>query len=490
MAAPAAAAPAPTASPLTHRESQQIVWGILLPVFMGSLDSTILASALPTIGRDLGDVHLLPWLITAYLIASTAVTPLYGKISDIHGRRRTVMAALVIYMAGSLICALAPNLLVLIFGRVVHGLGGGALTSMGMAVLGDLAAPKDRGRYYSYFSATYTTAGACGPALGGFISDYVHWSAIFWLNIPMGIVALRLTSERLRRLPRHERPHRLDIVGAVLIVAASVAFMLGLTLAGTRYPWLSPQILGLAGAALALGTLFVIRLLTAPEPLIPVSILSDPVARCALTANTFGWAPIVGLNVFMPTYLQSVLGLSATTAGLSLMVIMVALNTSAGLTGQVIGRVVHYKRLPMLGLVIAIVTLLIMGWNAQGLTVWSVAALLAVLGVGFGPVPPVAMVSLQNTVEAHHLGTAVGTLSFLRNLCATIVVSIFGALVLVGSARVLPRGVDGLALPAERFAHVFYVAAASLVVSLIALLLMKEKPLRSNRPATGGDAQD
>ena len=313
----------PPASPLTHREAQQIVWGILLPVFMGSLDSTILASALPTIGRDLGDVHLLPWLITAYLIASTAVTPLYGKISDIHGRRRTVIAALTIHMAGSLICALAPNLLVLIFGRVVHGLGGGGLTSMGMAVLGDLAAPKDRGRYYSYFSATYTTAGACGPALGGFISDYVHWSAIFWLNIPLGIIALWLTSERLRKLPRHERPHRLDVIGAVLIVAASVAFMLGLTLGGSRYPWLSPQVLGLAGAALALGTLFVLRLLTAPEPLIPVSILSDPVARCALAANTFGWAPIVGLNVFMPTYLQSVLGLSATSAGLTLMVIMV-----------------------------------------------------------------------------------------------------------------------------------------------------------------------
>jgi MFS family permease len=145
----------------------------------------------------------------------------------------------------------------------------------------------------------------------------------------------------------------------------------------------------------------------------------------------------------------------------------------------------------MLGLLIAIATLLVMGWNAQSLTPWSVAGLLAVLGLGFGPVPPVAMVSLQNTVEAHHLGTAVGTLSFLRNLCATIIVAIFGALVLTGSARVLPRGVDGLALPAERFTHVFYVAAASLVVSLVALLLMKEKPLRSNRPATAsGDAQD
>src|SRR5580704_16184398 len=160
--------------PLTHAQTQRIVYGVLLPVFLGSLDSTILASALPTIGRDLGEIHLLPWLITAYLIASTAVTPLYGKISDISGRRVTLMAAIAVYIAGSLVCALAPNLLVLILGRVIHGIGGGGLTSMGMVVLGDLAAPKDRGRYYAYFSATYTTSGACGPALGGFISDYVH----------------------------------------------------------------------------------------------------------------------------------------------------------------------------------------------------------------------------------------------------------------------------------------------------------------------------
>ncbi len=483
-----AAAAAPL--PLTHREARQIMFGILLPVFMGSLDATILASALPTIGRDLGDVHLLPWLITAYLIASTAVTPLYGKISDIHGRRVTVIAALVVHMAGSLICALSPNLMVLIAGRVVHGLGGGGLTSMGMAVLGDLAAPKDRGRYYAWFSATYTTAGACGPVLGGFISDYVHWSAIFWLNIPLGVVALGLTSTWLRRLPRHERSHRLDIAGAVLIVAASVAFMLALTMGGTRYPWLSPQTLGFAGSGLTLGVLFVMRLRTAPEPLIPISILSDPVARCALVANTFGWAPIVGLNVFMPTYLQSVLGLSATAAGLSLMVIMVTLNTSAGFTGQLLGRVTHYKRLPMCGLVLAIATLLTMGWNARALDPWSVEVLLAVLGIGFGPVPPLAMVALQNTVAVHHLGTAVGTLSFLRNLGATMLVAIFGAVVLAGAADEHVRGVTDLVVPAVGFARIFYASAASLAISLVALALMVEKPLRSNSPAGAPSAED
>src|SRR5262249_318103 len=152
----------------------------------------------------------LPWLITAYLIANTAVTPLYGKISDIHGRRTTLLIAVSMYMLGSLVCALAPNMLVLILGRILHGLGGGGLTATAMVVLGDVAAPRDRGLYYGYFSVTYTTAGACGPALGGFIAEYLHWSVIFWINIPLGLIAITLTLTLLRHLPRRERPHKLD----------------------------------------------------------------------------------------------------------------------------------------------------------------------------------------------------------------------------------------------------------------------------------------
>src|SRR3954465_11684031 len=201
---------------LSHKQARLIVFGMLLPVFMGSLDNTILASALPTIGRDFGDSHSLPWLITIYLLASTAVVPLYGKISDIHGRRFTLRIAIAIYMVGSLLCALAPNMLVLILGRALHGLGGGGLASMGAVVLGDVAAPKERGRYYAYFAVIYTTAGASGPALGGFSPAPIHWSAVFWINMTLGFLALFITLPILRRLPRHEHPHRLDIMGSVL----------------------------------------------------------------------------------------------------------------------------------------------------------------------------------------------------------------------------------------------------------------------------------
>jgi MFS family permease len=460
---------------LTHGETRLIVLGMLLPIFMGSLDQTILASALPTIGRDLGDVHELPWLITAYLLASTALIPLYGKIADIRGRAFALRIAIALHLGGSLLCALAPSMLVLILGRSLQGLGGGGLASMGVVVLGDVAAPRERGRYYAYFAVTYTTAGACGPALGGFLADHLHWSAIFWINIPLGLAALAVTSTLLRGLPRHERPHRLDVIGAVLIVAASVSFMLGLNLAGVRFAWVSLPTAALFGCALILGALFVARLITAPEPLIPISVLLDPVVRYAFVANALGWGSIVALNIFLPSYLQTVVGLSATDAGLNLMVLMVTLNISAGVAGQVLGRVVHYKTLPMIGLVVTIAAVAILGWRAENPDLWGFELLLILIGAGFGPLPSLAQVAVQNSVERHQLGITMGAMNFLRSLLGTIMVAAFGAIVLAGTA---PLAEPAALTTAQAFAWVFYADAGCIAVALLAVALMAERTLQ------------
>jgi EmrB/QacA subfamily drug resistance transporter len=471
---------------LTHRQALLIVLGVLLPTFMGSLDQTILVTALPTIGRDFQDMHSLPWLITAYLLASTATIPLYGKIADIHGRRFTLRIAIVTYMAGSLVCALAPNMLVLIFGRVLHGLGGGGLSSMGMIVLGDLVSPKERGRYYGYFAATYTTAGGSGPLLGGLIADHLHWSVIFWINIPMGLAALAITASLLRRLPRYERPHLLDFIGAALIVIASVAFMLALNLAGVRYPWASAPILALIAVALITGVLFVVRLLTTPEPLIPIAILKNPIVRCAIAANAFGWGSIVGLNVFLPMYLQGVMGLSPTQAGLSLMVLMLALNTSGGLAGQVLGRVRHYKLLPMGALLVSIVAITTLALHANSMTPLWFGLTLIFVGAGFGPIPSLTAVAMQNVVPRHQLGISVGTMNFSRNLFATMLIAVFGAIVLAGAPAGQSLGsAFEAADPAVAFSRLFFVAAASMAVALIAIVLMEEKPLRTGAELDG-----
>jgi EmrB/QacA subfamily drug resistance transporter len=459
---------------LTHRETMLVVLGVLLPVFMGSLDNTILASALPTIGREYGEVHNLPWLITAYLIANTAITALYGKFSDIHGRRITLIIAISTYMAGSIVCALAPNMTVLILGRVLHGFGGGGLTSTGMVVLGDIAAPRDRGKYYGYFSAAYTTAGACGPALGGAIAEYLHWSVIFWMNVPLGLIALTMTLTLLRRLPRYERRHKLDFVGAALIMAASSSFMLALSMGGNTYPWGSTPILALFATALVLGTAFVIRLRTAPEPLIPLAILSDRQVRLSVAINTFGWGPIVGLNIFLPIYLQNIMGMAPASAGISVLVLAVSLNVSAGISGTILPRLKHYKIIPMLGLSFAIAAVLALAWRAKNMTLTEFEVLLVLIGLGFGCIPPLASTALQNNVSVHTFGSAVATMQFSRNLYATMVVAVFGVIVLTAT------GIDASGVAqysAEGFVRVFIAVAASFAVSLLAIALLEEKPL-------------
>ncbi len=467
----------PTAAKLTHRDTMLVVFGVLLPVFMGSLDSTILASALPSIGREFGEVHNLPWLITAYLIANTTSTTLYGKISDIHGRRATLLISISLYMLGSLVCALAPNMFVLILGRVLHGLGGGGLTSTGMVVLGDIAAPKDRGKYYGYFSATYTTAGACGPALGGFLAEYLHWSVIFWINIPMGMVALALALTLLKKLPRHEQPHKLDFLGASLIMTAGVAFMLALSMGGVRYPWTSPAILALFALSAIVGAAFVWRLLTAPEPLIPLAFFSSPVTRLTIAANAFGWGAVVGLHIFLPIYLQNVVGMTPFTAGMSIIMLAIALNLSAGITGTLLPRMTHYKAIPIAGMVVAIAALLVLAWRANSVSLLEFEILLLLIGAGFGGVPPLSATLLQNSVPISTFGTAVATMQFSRNLYCTMMVAAFGAIVLTGP---VDGGVAALGYSPEGFVRIFYAAAASFALALVAIVLIEAKPLQTS----------
>jgi MFS family permease len=474
-------------SSLSHKEARVIVFGVMLPVFMGSLDNTNLATALPTIGREFNDVHNLSWLITVYLLAATAVVPLYGKLADIYGRKVTLRIAITMYMIGSLVCALAPNMFVLILGRALHGLGGGGLSTMGAVVLGDVVAPKERGYYYAYFAVVYTTAGALGPAIGGFFAEHLHWSAIFWCNIALGFTALIVTSVLLRKLPRHERPHRLDVIGAVLIVAASISFMLAVNLGGVRVAWTSPAILALFAAAAIIGFLFFKRLTTAPEPLIPIEVLRNRNVRLATTAHAFGWSSIVGLNIFMPQYLQNVAGLTPTSAGLTLITFMISLNISAGFSGYMLGHMVHYKLLPMAGLSVAICSILVMAWNVDSVSLIGFELMMVVIGLGFGGMPGLTQVVVQNSVERHQLGISVGTMTFNRNLLSTFMVAVFGAIVAgfsVGSGQGAPGGLGGAlakdaALAAEAYRHVFFATAATMTVALIAIILIEEKPLQS-----------
>src|ERR1051326_5170549 len=290
-------------SPLAHAEIRTIVLGILLAMFLGALDQTIIATALPTIGRELSDVESLSWIVTAYLLTATAATPLYGKLSDIHGRRAMLLVAIAIFVAASVLCALAPNMGVLIVGRALQGLGGGGLLSLAQVIVGDVVLPLERGRYQGYISIVFGVASIGGPVIGGFFAQHLHWSLIFWINLPIGLLAFVMTNSVLKRLPRHERPHRLDVAGAIVMVAATVLLLLALTWGGTRFPWASPQILALLAGSILLWALFAFRLITAREPFLPLTLLTNPVVGFGTASVACVFGTMIGLSIFVDMHL-------------------------------------------------------------------------------------------------------------------------------------------------------------------------------------------
>ena len=476
-----AAAPA-----LDHAAIRSIILGILLAMFLAALDQTIVATALPTIGRELRDFEHLSWVVTAYLLAGTAVTPLYGKLSDIHGRRAVMLVAIGIFVLGSLACALAPSMLVLILGRALQGLGGGGLISLAQTIIADIVAPKERPRYMGLIASVFAASSILGPVLGGILAEYWHWSMIFWINLPLGAAAWWMTFASLRRLPRHERRHRIDVLGAVLIVAATIAFMLALNWGGTRYPWLSPQVGLLLLAAAMMAGLFALRLVTAAEPLLPVEVLLNPVVGMAIVSASFAMGTFIGLSIVVPLYVQMVLGLSASGAGLALIPFAAGVMAGATLAGRMMMHLRHYKRPALLGLLVAIAGLLVLALAAGALNVLAVELLTAVIGVGVGTILPVTTIAAQNAVELHELGTATGVLNFFRSLGGAIAVALFGAILLSGLG-VEAGGLELLAAvgaghgpqAAPVFGRVFATAALGLALGGLALLRMAERPLRA-----------
>lgn len=465
--------------PLTHRERMWIVAGALLPVLLGSMDGTVVSSVLPTIGRELGSVNNLSWVATANLLTMTVMTPLYGKISDIIGRRATLLCAISVFMLGSLISATAPTLAMMIAGRAAQGLGAGGLTTVAMTTLADIAPPKERGRYYTYFSIVYISSGAMGPLWGGFAAEHLGYQAIFWANIPLGFLALGAVATLLKRLPRHDRPHRLDILGACLITGASSTWIFALNTGGHDFAWGSPQIIGLGCASALFWIAFVYRLTTAPEPLIPLGILRNRIVLSATLCNGVGWAAVVALNIYLPLYLQAVGGLSPSASGASMMMLMATVNGGALVGAQIASRVKHYKYPPMASLLVCVAACFWLAWRARSVGMVEFQLILLAIGLGFGPAAPVSTVALQNAVELHQLGVASGTTSFVRSLIATALVAAFGVMVLGGGTResIFAEPVAA----ADKFSLVFITAGGVFFLAFLALACMEERPLQSER---------
>jgi MFS family permease len=482
---------AASAAPLSPAAVRSIIAGIMLAMFLSALEQTIVAPALPTIGSKLGDIGNLPWVAAAYLLGATAATPLFGKLSDIHGRRRILLTGVSIFIAGSAACALAPTMGALIAARAFQGIGGGSILPISQAIIADLVSPRERAAYQAQSSVIFMTAGVAGPLLGGVLTDRLHWSLIFWINLPMGALALLMCDRALRRLPRHDRPHPLDWIGASIMVAAALTLMLAMTWGGSRFPWRSWPIGVLLTGSAVLWLAFAWRIVTAPEPFVPLKVLSDRTVTGAVIASFFSIGTITGLSFFMPLYLELSLRATALTSGIVLIAFMIGITLGALAAGAGLARYRHYKWIPLGGLLVAVGALSTLAANIK-LPFAAVAAVLLLLGSGIGPMYPVTTVLVHNAVPAHQTGVATGSLNFFRLLGGTIVVAGFGAIILghggpVGlvALQTALRGAGTAAGGAAAdFSAVFVAACICLAASFAALLMVEERPLRG--PDIGG----
>jgi EmrB/QacA subfamily drug resistance transporter len=479
---------------LTHEEIRAIVLGIMLAMFLGALDQTIVATALPTIGRRLGDLGDLSWVVTAYLLTATAVTPLYGKLSDIHGRRATMLTAIGLFMAGSLACALATSMQALIWARALQGMGGGGLVALAQTIIADIVSPRERGRYQGYIGAVFATSSVGGPVLGGFLTQHLDWSLIFWINIPLGFAALGMTASVLNRVPFHPRKHRLDVLGAVLMMGAAIALLLALSWGGRRFDWISLQVGELLLLSAILWGLFAWRLIVTVEPFLPLSVLGNPVVRCAALTGACNMGTLVGLTIFVPLYFEVVRHLSASESGMALIPLMGASVVFSTIAGRLMVHVTHYKRLPLIGCSLGILSLAALAiWPAE-MPIALVLFLLFVVGSGVGTLFPISTVGMQNAVSQSQMGITTGAANFFRALFSSLVVAILGAIVLGGLGGVTGMSIEMLARSASTaelafaFRFVFVACALVMTFGLAFLIGMEERPLRGPSPSASAEA--
>jgi EmrB/QacA subfamily drug resistance transporter len=478
---------------LSKRQVIGVIGGLALAMFLGALNQTIIATPLPTIGRAFDDFENLSWVVISYLLTSTVVAPLYGKLSDVYGRRGMMLVALGVFMAGSAASAAAPSMLMLILARGLQGLGGGGIVPLTQSILADVVPPRERGYYQAYTGSVWIIAGALGPYLGGVIAEHLHWSVIFWLNIPLGVVAVLLSSRQLKLVPRHERAHQIDGIGAALMMAAATALLLALTWGGTRYPWLSQQIITLIVAAVVLSAAFIWWALKVPEPFLPIAVLTNPIMCVGTVATSCTQGISIGLTIYVPLYYELVHGLSASDSGLALIPIVMMTTPGSYLSGRAMLYMNRYKWVPIVMLSLASIALTLLAFYPL-MPVWAVAVVMCLVGLGTGSSYPVVTVSIQNAVAHHQIGVAMGAMNFFRSLASSFVVAVMSAIMLANLGAAPQRGASSAVLAiaenattaqlARTFSYIFLVAVAFMVISVVALVIMEERPLRTTVLAT------
>ena len=482
-----------------------VLWALLISLFLSALDSTIIATALPTIVGDLGGLDHIAGVFTAYLLSSTVSVPLFGKISDIYGRRGIFQVTIVIFLVGSMLAGMAQTMTQLILFRGVQGIGGGGLLAMTFTILGDILSPRERPKYMGYFTGVFAAASVVGPLIGGFFVDNLSWRWVFYVNIPIGLVALLVTGKYLR-VPDPSVRRPIDVLGSILFAVAVTTLLLGATWGGTEYAWTSPTIVGLFSAGVLFSALFLLQERRAEEPLLPLRMFKNDIFSVAIVMGVlFGSVMVVG-SVFLPLFLQVVRGVSATSSGFLLVPMMGGVLVGSTYGGRHITNTGRYRMFPIYGGAMCIAGIAMLSLIDINTTRTFVSIGMCILGLGIGTASPVMTLAVQNVAARGDMGAATSAVNFFRSLGSAFGVAIFGA---VQSARFhavlaarLPSGAvvgdnilnspkSVLAMPApvrqaiqEAVASgvgvVFKCALPVIILGFLVSFLLREVPLRDD----------
>ncbi|HEX5267195.1 MAG TPA: MDR family MFS transporter, partial [Acidimicrobiales bacterium] len=502
----------------SHRRIMIIYSGLMLGMLLAALDQTIISTALPTIVGDLGGLNHLSWVVTSYLVTSTCSTLLWGKLGDLYGRKVVFQAAIVIFLIGSALSGLSNTMIMLIVFRGVQGLGAGGLMALTFAIIGDILSPRQRGRYQGYMMAVFSLASVAGPALGGWLTQSYSWRWCFYVNVPVGIIALVVTSTVLN-LPFRKVRHKVDYGGAALQVGAVGTILLVTVWGGVSYGWTSPQILGLILLGALLVVLFLLQERRAEEPVLPLRLFRNSVFNCTNVAGFLAGMAMFGGTVYMPLFLQLVSGVSPVLSGLLVLPMMLGVTFSSITTGRLITRTGRYKRWPIIGSILMPTGMYLLSFMTAATPRWQAGLFMMVLGLGMGMIMPVLIVAIQNATRQEDLGTATSSNTFFRSMGSSFGVAVFGTIMnarlkfwfpklvpnlghlnlSATSVAFSPTAVHKLPAPVRNgivtaFAHslhtVFLWAAPIALLTLPAILLMKELPLRTEAYISDAEAAE
>jgi EmrB/QacA subfamily drug resistance transporter len=415
----------PEARQRSHEEIMVIMGALMLAMFLSALDQTIVSTALPKIAVDLHGLSKMSWVATAYLLTSAIATPIYGKLGDMFGRKKIFMSAISIFLVGSVLCGLSQNIEQLIAFRAVQGLGGGGLMALVLAIIGDVIPPRQRGRYQGYFGAVFGVSSVAGPLLGGLFTEHLSWHWIFYINLPLGLLALWVISTKLH-LPVRRSPHKIDYLGAALLSFVSVAALLVSVWGGVEYAWGSTQILSLAAGAIAGLIFFLWREHYAKEPIIPLSLFKDYTFVSAVLLSILSAIAMFASILYIPQYQQIVRGYGPTESGLLMLPLIIGLMGASMVSGRLVSKTGHYKMMPIFGTVVLTFGL----WLFSHLTLTTdhltMSVWMLIIGIGLGSFMQVATLAVQNSTSPDKLGVATSTVTFFRSIGGSLGGAIFG----------------------------------------------------------------